>query len=226
MSKNNSAKTIEKWAAAAPEMGKHVYRLTSGPEECKHSYHVFSPWSPNGKYLLFMRYKHDRSNLDGEICVFETATGEIKVVGISTHWDTHTAAYQHWLGNQNRIAYCSGGSSMEGDEFTLINVDGGDKKVFAEKGFYLHCSSPDGRYMYGVTPRDMIFPGDTISELDKKGILRVDLETGKRDLIFSIAQCIENLPNKDKLSGYHLYPKMMVVHPVSGRILFNFVNSL
>lgn len=72
----------------------------------------------------------------------------------------------------------------------------------------------------------MIFPDDKIEQENNKGVLRVNLDTGERELVISIEECRKVLPDADKVASYHLYPKMLVVHPRSGRVLFNFVNSL
>ena len=101
--KGSDISRITKWAEKMPEMGPAVYRLKLGEKENKHTYHLFSPWSPDRDMLLLSRY--DRVNPELEICVMDIATGELKVVGQSRQWDTHSAAFQQWMGNQNKISY-------------------------------------------------------------------------------------------------------------------------
>ena len=109
--------SVPEWAEPAPEIGKAVYRLTHGPEENKHYYHTESPFSGDGRHLVYFRYTPGQD--EGEVCVMELATGDICVVGTSTRWSDHTAAVQHWQGGRPRVLY----QDQEGEKIVLIAVN-------------------------------------------------------------------------------------------------------
>lgn len=206
-----------------PEMGTSVYRLTQGPMEHKHMYHVASPWSSDQTLLVLMRY--DRNQSDAEICVQDAGTGELRVVGRSSHWNTHSTAMQKWQGDSGRIFY---EAAKQNGSVTVVSVfpDGSEERRFTTttaEGF-LTCS-PDGRYAYGATPLRQMFPDDKLAPREDKGVMRLDLETGQCELVFSVAQAVAFLPEAGDLTRCHLYCKMMLPHPRSGRLLFNLVNS-
>ena len=110
--------SVPGWARPAPEIGREVYRLTRGPAEKKHFYHTESPFSGDGRFLVYYRYVPGRD--EGEVCVMELESGEVCVVGTSTRWSDHAAAVQHWQGDRLRVVYQARG------KFVAVNPDGSD----------------------------------------------------------------------------------------------------
>lgn len=94
---------IKCWANPVPEMGEGVYRITNPPGDHKHSYHVYCPWSPDGRHLLLL-LRYNRTDPTAEVCVLDTASGKILVVGNTRRWGCHNAARQHWAGNRHARA--------------------------------------------------------------------------------------------------------------------------
>ncbi|MFA7160605.1 MAG: hypothetical protein WC299_15010 [Kiritimatiellia bacterium] len=218
----SAAASLARWAAPVPEIGRAVYRLTDGPREHKHAYYIFSPWSPDGRLLLLMRY--DRKNPGAEICVMDTATGAISVAGRSRKWNSHSAALQQWRGAGGRILYVTGGKG----EMSIVTVipDGSGERVFPSVGLDNEvCCSPDGRWLYGVTLLAEIFPGDEITSRHDKGLIRMDLETGAQELVFSIEQALVLLPDALSAASCHLYIKRIIPHPRLPRLIFTLTNT-
>lgn len=212
---------ITRWAVKMPDMGPAVYRITDGDKEHKHAYHIFCPWSPDGKLLTLARY--DRVNPDLEVCVMDTSSGEINPVGVSRKWDSHSVAFQQWLGNKQKIMYRSAGK--EDEEFVIVNPDGTGYTIFKPKDFTARYCSLDGMWVYGVTPLPVLFPGDNLAGREDKGVLRYNVETGEREVVFSIVDALALVPDAEKYKDCHLYAKMTIVHQKSGRVIFNLTNT-
>lgn len=228
---------LTRWAKPAPEIGPAIYRLTNAPNEHKHAYHVYCPWSPDGRQLLMARYNRERP--EAEICLMDAATGTIRTIGKTCRWECHNAARQQWVGNTHRVIFplqtaaeraVEGGGSEGaencGTRFAIYNADGsGQEELKTEADITAFICSPDGRSMIGGTPLEALFPDDKIAPLHDKGLVRIDLKTGKQQLILSIERCLELIPEADIAAKSHLYMKMFIIHPRSNRILFNLTNT-
>lgn len=225
---------LKGWAKPAPTMGAGVYCLTHLPGEHKHSYHVYCPWSPDGRHLLLLRY--NRTDPAADVCVMDTASGETAVVGNTKRWGGHNAARQQWAGK--RIFYpaepCPDGSALpggpEGAEdsgsiYITVAPDGSDERILRVKGITAPFVSPDGKWVYGGSPLPELFPGDAISQRSDKGLFRISMETGHRELVLSLDKALELLPNAKVAAKCHLYLKMFVVHPRIGRVLMVITNT-
>ena len=219
--RRSAASQLVGWAEPMPEMGPAVCRLTNGPKEHKHTYHIFCPWSPDGRLLLLLRY--DRENPEADVRVLDAATGEVRTTGRTRKWESHGAAYQQWQGGQQRVLYRSADDS--GPKVVSVCPDGSDERAFSTEGFIPHYCSPDGRWVYGTPPLDAMFPDDAIAPRDDKGLSRMDLETGECELLLSVERAAALLPDSDALSPCHLHVKMIVTHPRLGRIFFNLTNT-
>lgn len=217
---------LKRWATPVPEIGPAVYRITQAPGDHKHAYHIFCPWSPDDRQLLLLRY--NRTDPEAEIGVMDAATGEINAVGKTTAWESHTAARQRWVGRTGRLFYPAGkGMSPGQSETTYVtcNADGTDAKTISTPPLMAVYLSSDGRYLFGSTPFDMLFPDDTIADPADKGLWRIDLETGGKTLLLSVEQAVQLLPASEAAAPCHLYMKMIIVHPRRERILFNLTNT-
>jgi len=213
---------IVKWAEPMPDMGPAVYRLTNEEKEHKHTYHLFCPWSPDRNLLLLSRY--DRKNPELEICVVDTDSGVIQVIDHSQQWDTHSAAFQQWLGDQNRILYryCNDNGRYE---FATVNPDGSGRKIHNPDNFAMSHASSDGQWVYGLTPHEVLFPDDKLTDRHDKGVLRYNLETGEQELVFSVEDAMKVIPQTNDYEDCHVHPKMLILHRKTGRIVFNLVNT-
>jgi len=217
----SAASLLVGWAEPMPDMGPAVYRLTKEPKEHKHTYHIFCPWSPDGRLLLLLRY--NRANPAAEVCVLDTATGEVRAAGRTRKWESHGAAYQQWQGGEGRILYRSADDS--GPKVVTVLPDGSNERAFPVQGFIPHYCSPNGRWVYGAPPLDVMFPDDAIAQRSDKGLSRMDLETGHCELVLPVENAVALLPDSDAVSPCHLYVKTIIMHQRLGRVLFNLTNT-
>jgi len=219
---HSAADALARLAKPVPEMGKAVYQVTSGPDEHKHAYYCFCPWSPDGRLLLLARY--NRKDPEAEICVMDTQTGKISVAGHSRDWNAHTVAFQQWQDALNRIFYVS--SDDSGLALVTVNPDGSSPKILPADEFSseIFCS-PDGRWAYAGTSLKLLFPGDAVAPRHDKGLLRINLETGERKTLLSIEQAAELIPRAEQAASWHLYAKRIVAHPRRPRLFCNITNT-
>jgi len=222
-SEQAAASVLTQCAEPVPEMGRAVYRITGGPKEHKHTYHLFCPWSPDGRSLLLLRY--DRVDAEAEVCVLDTATGDVRAVGRTANWNSHGTAFQQWQGERNRVLYMSGSGSDAA--VVAIRPDGSDEHVFPTGDLTPHgcMCSPDGRWGYSATRLEVMFPNDEIAPRHDKGLWRIDLETGAREMILSIDQAVALLPHAKEAESCHLFAKMIVHHRRQPRVLLNLTNT-
>ena len=205
------------WAEPVPAMGKAAYRVTDGPKEHKHAYHLFCPWSPDGTKLVLFRY--DRQDPQGDVCVLDLASRALTVVGRTGNWTTHSGAVQQWQGDRARVLYHEDGG------IALVAPDGTDARHYRTPAQTLRSSS-DGRYVFAGTPPEALFPDDRVADRTDKGLVRLDLDTGETKLLVSVQDALDLHPERDRISDFHLYIKMMIPHPRRERVLFHFVNSI
>lgn len=228
------------WTKPAADMGPWVYQLTQGPRSHKHAYHVYYPWSADDSLLLTARY--DRQSPTCDICVIDMNDGSVRQVGQSSKWDAHTVALQQWQGDSGRIIFRSvddsendntddniAGNSNDNDSgpratVVSINADGSDPRSFHLNTDTI-TTSADGKWLFYVSSRDDLFPDDALASRDDKGLFRMNMDTGQRELILTVAQMLKLLPDAQALSHCHLYPKMLVSHRTSDRLLFNLTNT-
>jgi len=210
------------WAEPVPEMGLGVRRLTGGPKEHKHTYHLFCPWSVDGRRLLLFRY--DRVDPAGEICILDLADGELRVIGRSASWTTHSAAMQQWQGDLDRVLYTHKADDGAG-VVVSVAADGTDERRFPTASTAIQCL-PDGSATLCTTPFAELFPGDRIAPRHDKGLLKLDLDTGATELLASVEDALALHPRREEIRDYHMHIKMTIPHRRAGRLLFNFVNSI
>ena len=215
----SAAGALAQWATPMPDMGTAVYRLTDGPTDHKHAYHIMSPFSSDDRMFVLLRY--DRENPAADVCVVDTATGEMSVVDQTCNWEPHAAAFQHWQGDCDRVLYMT----WEDDVPAVASVwpDGSDRRVFANVGPMR--SGAGGPWVYSTASFEEVLPKDQIAPRDDKGVYRVNMATGERELVCSIERALSVVPYAERIKSCHLYAKMMIPHATRPRLLFNLVNA-
>lgn len=206
------------------EMGPAVLQLTSGPLEYKHSYYLFSPWSADDRHIVLLRY--DRQNPEAEICVLDAGSDAMRVVGKTRRWNSHTAARQQWLDACGRIYYHKGRDEQGRMLVSMVAPDGSEEETYAVAGLDASAAcSADGRFLYTVTPVRDMFPDDRIAERADKGLWRVNIATGERELLLSVKQVVSMLPDAEEVEQYHLHLKSIILHARQPRVLMHLVNT-
>lgn len=215
------AATPPAWAEPKPDLGSAVYQLTKPPREHKHAYHTVCPWSSDQRDLALIRY--DRTDPEADICLLSWETGDIRPIGTTRRWNWHSGAFQQWQGNRRRVVY----TDMDGDQQLIVSrdADGDDHRVYPVS-IGMNMVSPDGSFLVGHDFLYEAFPNDELGDRSRRGMHRLDLETGETSLIVSVDQALAVTPDREQIKDYHLFLKMSLIHRSRPLILFGMVNAI
>mgnify|MGYP006294265121 CR=1 FL=1 len=214
------ASVFPEWAEPMPEIGRGVYRLTTGPRDHRHAYHKHCPWSPDGSEVLLLR--HNRTHPTGEVCLLDLSDGQMEVVGETTFWTDHEAAQQQWTGRRPCVLFRI---EKKGEDILVrVDTETGERREYPGNITPDH-TSPAGRYVFGRTPLAEMFPEDRIAPRHDKGLARLDLDTGRKAVIVSLERLVEMHPDTETVRPCHNYVKQTIVQPRTGRLLFVFGND-
>ena len=185
----------------------NVYSKIKIPQWCVHSYYTQCPYAPDGSgRLLFSGCDPDSgtgrvyiANKDGRIL---KSFGE-NAVSSSFY---HTGFWQSWSPDARYIYYQSGTNTNPlivkheidtGKEYRMFgDMEGappyGEPIISGFMGMLYAAGYGNGIY----TPDKAPFP---FQARDKHGLFRFDVEKQSAELILSVAEVIENHPDRDKI---------------------------
>ena len=228
-------------ANSKPEDLPPIRAITRGPKFHWFSYYDKLQFDPSCRYVLGMEvnFEHRSPQPDDVISIGMVdlkdndrsprcdAAGWIKL-GQSRSWCWQQGCMLQWLpGSKNQIIW----NDREGDRFVchILNVHSGKKRTLP---YPIYTLSPDGRtavapdlrrvqdmrpgYGYAGLPdpyKDDLAPKDS-------GIFRIDLKTGRRDLIISIAD-VAKIPSPHiNTTGAKHYFNHLLFNPDGSRFIF------
>ncbi len=127
-----------------PTTGVTVRRLTRSPRHDKHSYYDVSPWSPDGKRLVFT--SAEPGARASEIWIMNADGSGRKRVATNGTFSMHTGAFPQW-GADNHTVYYTGRPDEGPTGAIAVNVDNGETRIMGPSSRMI---SPDGkRSLYG-----------------------------------------------------------------------------
>ncbi|CAN5385424.1 hypothetical protein BH09VER1_BH09VER1_07440 [soil metagenome] len=94
--------------------GRTILRLTSDPAENKLSYYDISPWSPDGREILFssapsdsltIKHRDNLASTKGAVFTMDAETFAIRPVAEGAFFNTHTATHAMWHPDGKRIYF-------------------------------------------------------------------------------------------------------------------------
>jgi len=218
-----------------------VRQITRGPKHHWFAYYDKLQVDPSGRYALDMEVSFENRNVE--------PTDVIKIgmidlhdndrwteLGTSSAWGWQQGCMLQWLpGSSEEIIWNDRG---EDDYIShILNVKTGKKRTLPTA---IYCVAPDGKTAYTTDFRriDDMRPGYGYTGLpdpyaDEKeptesGVWRVDLETGKRELIVSCADVaavplpspdVARFPPGDPADAKH-YFNHLLVNPDGTRLVF------
>jgi len=188
-----------------------VYRVTPDDGYYLHSFYDICPWSPSQRFLACTKFPfQDREPRPGdraEICVIDLEEQSLEEVYSTNGWGFQLGANIQW-GRTDRYLYFN--DTLEGEGVCVrLDLETGSSELFAGPMYHL---APDESCIIG-------FPLDLINETqsgygvavdpnkvrklpqgasDKEGVWRTDLGSGKKELLISLAQAYEILPETDR----------------------------
>ncbi|GAG44325.1 unnamed protein product, partial [marine sediment metagenome] len=195
-----------------------VVAITPADEAHMHTYYDVCPWSPSGRHVVSLRLPfEDREPAPEDratLCVVDLARRTIRDVCETAGWGFQTAAHQTW-GRTDRYLYFNDkredrpvGVRLDLRTGEAKYLDGPIWQISPDETSAICTCLNRGRLTqrgYGVTVRPEheltnILPADP-----EDGLFRVDIETGARTLLVSLADVRAALPDREDLGGAVLY---------------------
>lgn len=164
-------------------------------------YHDLCPWDPNNQLVGLLRAPLDLHRIPSstdhaEICVWDPEQKEIDVVARTDAWNWQQGARLQWLpGPRPRL--CFNILRDGGPAAVILDIQSGHRSDLPQTVYSIgpdgrHALSPNfarlGRFWsaYGYGAGDIDTGDEPLPDDD--GIRRVDLESGKSELVISIAE--------------------------------------
>lgn len=212
-----------------------VRQITFGPKHHWFGYYDKLQFDPTGRFVLGMEvdFEHRSPQADDAIRVGMVDLADARgpqwiELGETRAWCWQQGCMLQWRpGSTNEVVW----NDREGDRFVchVLNVETRRRRTIDHP---VYCLSPDGRWAatpdfrrinvmrpgYGYAgPAD---PYSAVKAPDDTGIFRVDLESGKSELIVPISRAAAvPYPNRD-LSGMKHYFNHLLISPDGQRLEF------
>ncbi len=198
-----------------------------------HSFFDVCPISPSGRYLAVTRlpftWRYPAPGDLAEVCVVDLERRTLRALHRTDGWALQLGAHLHWHPGDDRFLFCNERGDGAGAA-VRIDLETGELRRFAAP---IYAIAPDGRYAlspaldlinasqqgYGVpeTPwrrRRLAADGPSTAE----GLHRLDLETGRVEMLLSIAELARPLlaPAERRRAASYLFH--VKIAPDGGRI--------
>jgi Tol biopolymer transport system component len=192
-----------------PSTGVTVHRMTRSPRHDKHAYYDVSPWSRDGRRLVFS--SAEPGGRTSEIWVMNADGSGLRKVADNGTFSMHVGAFPQW-GADNRTVYYSGRPEAGPARGLTVTVDTGETGVLGPSSRQI---SPDGR-------RSLYFHrrADRFADL---GIMNTD-GSGAR-IIASLDAVVALSPSQGAARANPPNLTNCKWSPDGSRILFGLVNT-
>ncbi len=210
-----------------------VRPITKGPRFHWFGYYDKLQFDPSSRYALGVEgtFEHRLPKPDDTLRIgmvdLQSNDGWIEL-GQTSAWSWHQTCMLQWLpGSDSEIIY----NDREGDRFVsrIMNVKTGRRRTLPMP---IYCVSPDARwaivndfrrssYMRPETGyAGLIDPHRSSPAPEESGIWRMDLQTGKHELIVSLAQVVAIPHTKPYSKGAQHYFDHLLFSPDGQRFAF------
>ena len=197
-------------------------RLTEPPEHHFFGYYEKSPWDRSENTILCHATDFEdripQADDEARICLVETESGDSHQLGSTTTWNFQQGSMLQWLGPdyEERIIYndrAGEGDDVEDGGFVARIVDRSGNLVRTVP-HPIYAPTPDGRtgfsleferlfhtrQGYGYAPSGRYQPEPAP---DDEGVYRIDLQSGERDRLVSLAELAARDPVDSMNHGLH-----------------------
>ncbi|HMR34240.1 MAG TPA: hypothetical protein PKA13_23915 [Geminicoccaceae bacterium] len=197
-----------------------------------HSFFDVCPWSASGRYLAVTRlpfvWRYPAPGDLAEVCVIDLERRSLRVVHRTDGWALQLGAHLHWHPKDDRFLFCNERGAGAGAA-VRIDLETGELRRYDAP---IYTIAPDGGWAlspaldlinasqqgYGVPEplwrRRRLVPGAVGGE----GLHRLDLETGRAELMLSIAELVRPLPAAARGPGATTYLFHVKIAPDGGRV--------
>lgn len=220
-------------AAAEAQTAPAVRTITRGPKFHWFGYYDKLQFDPSGRYVLGMEvdFEHRTPRADDEIRVgmIDLADGDRWIeLGRSRAWGWQQGCMLQWIpGSKSQVLW----NDRQGGRFVchVLDVKTGKKRT---TGRAVYTLSPDGRTAVsadfariqacrpGYGYAGLADPYAAEAAPAKSGVFRVDLKTGKSDLIISLADILKLDPPTARAESPKHWVNHLLFGPDGKRLIF------
>lgn len=212
---------------APVEMACPVRRVSAGPKQHFFGYYDRCPWSYDGRFLI----AHETENPGNPTGAMEEITmGVIDLednnnfipVGKSRMWKWQMGAMPQWI-NENSFVYND--VRQETAVAVIYCLNSGEERVIPYPVFILHPGAEKaysltmGRVGRGYGYQWLKDPNQGVAFPENDGVWELDLNSGKRKLLVSIAEAVEKFPGKDMVANTNWFNHCQV-SPKGSKVAF------
>jgi hypothetical protein len=174
--------------------GRTIQRLTHSAMDDKHSYYDISPFSPNGRQLLFSAaYPADLTEVHndtlatnkGQVYVMDTATYALRLLADHTFYNSHTGSFALWHPLEPKVYFF-----LAPHQVGVVDANSGELLHQFEGG--IRQLSPDGELL--------TWPVNEATAQMERGIYTINEDGSNLQLIASTAALYNLTPNNHLFS--------------------------
>ncbi|PRX09055.1 UNVERIFIED_ORG: glycosyltransferase involved in cell wall biosynthesis [Martelella mediterranea] len=179
--------------------------VARAPEDASYffGFHDVTPWSPDDSQVLLHRVDHEIRRMPkaddvAKIMLWNPKTGLMDVVGETTCWNFQQGSRLMWVpGKERTFVYNKRVNDAPGCE--VVDLKAGTRRTMPHA---IGAISPDGSYAMapnfgrlGTLWKAYGYVGfesadDDIAQPDSDGLWRIDMDTGERQLLFSMKELV------------------------------------
>lgn len=215
-----------------------VWCCTPGVGRCLHRFFDTSPISPDGRYLAVFRLPfEDRLNRPGDVgdvVVIDLQKGGERVVATTAGWEPQMGCNLNWAGSKH-LVFSDVDTATWSPMVVKLNIESGEQQRWPGGVYQV---SPDGRFASSSSMEKMrrtqlgygvLLPDEhsrrNIGACKDDGLFIIDLDTGRRDLVVSLAHTIPLIPelhelSQDELEEWEIYGFHSKWAPSGDRLIF------
>ena len=214
-----SSSTKEAITFQDPVTKRQVHQLTNADLRSVHAYYDNPPWSPVNKRIAFSRLAPLAT--EGEVFVMDVDGDNLEKLASSNAMTSNDGAMVQWSADGDRVYYKARDNGTRLIAWSDVQT--------GESGSYpgdLRMICPTGnRQAYHTNCGD--FPDhEIILKRAEHGLYVQDLDTGKSELIVTVADCLDIHPRKEEIQNWHLFIKHSKWSPDGMRMMFVFTNEI
>ena len=211
--------------------------LTPNTGRAIHRFFDTSPISPSGRWVAVFRLPfEDRLNRPGEIgqvVVIDLHTGKEKVVAETRGWEFQLGANINWGEDDHTLIFNDVDRQTWTPQLIKLNLSTGSSEKIPGGVYHV---SPDGRYGASASLHAMqrtqrgygvLLPAErvprNIGAREDDGLFITDLTTGRRRLVFSLAEAVHYMPDLEgaNLEDWEIYGFHAKWSPDGERLMFS-----
>lgn len=140
--------------------GRTIEQLTNSPMSDVHTYYDISPWSPDGRHMVFSAalpaditstHRDTMATANGQVYLMDLDTFELRLLADNAFYNTHTGAFPVWHPTENKVFFYSAPEevSVVDAEWARLGDSGGEILGAMQGG--IRQISPDGKLLSWTT---------------------------------------------------------------------------